>query len=689
MIKVINDDIKDDIIFLYEKKHYTLSRIANKFNIHKNRIRAFLVENGIKIRKKGEVTKTIECASNKKKYDRKNGYMLVAVSKDGNYKCRYNENQCGILIEYIEKVYNVKRPSKYEASKYYIETGDYWYEKYFDIIEVKCDDYKNLINPNDNKIKLKYNKKISLTEEDINTIIDLYQNKKIPIHKIAESYKIGKKRIEKILNENHIERRRKGELKIKYDDNIKYFDLPKKYVKKEGYRYYAISKSDGTKFRDYENKGGHLYHYIRNTLNINTPTVYEAKKYFYETGDYWYEQFFDIVEVEISETKKCPYCDWKTVDLENRSGFFMFHLLREHGISIEEHLKKHPEDNEYFKKQYNIIKRKKELEQEENYVICPICNKKFKTISGSHIERIHKMSIEEFNEKFPNAKRISDTSLKKIREAQKKTNLTVPKRFESKAEFELRDFLTSLGVEHETNRKMLIGKEIDILIPSRKIGIEYDGVVWHTEKKGKKDKNYHLWKTDKCKENGYDLIHIFEYEYTINKEVVRYRLKRMLGFNDGLIIPSEISVHEITVEDLKAFNKKYGFEKVIDDSYLSIGCYDKNELIFVMRFNRNTFNIFDWFENYNYNVDGCIIRTIEYVINKFHPSKIELEIDRRWYYSGCENEFLSVGFKFDSVLPPICKYFNSKVDRVRLFDMEIGDYSDRIWDCGYFKYVLS
>ena len=48
--------------------------------------------------------------------------------------------------------------------------------------------------------------------------------------------------------------------------------------------------------------------------------------------------------------------------------------------------------------------------------------------------------------------------------------------------------------------KYLSKKEIDIFIPSLKIGIEYDGKNWH------KDFNKDLKKDKLCKDNGIDLI---------------------------------------------------------------------------------------------------------------------------------------------------------------------------------------
>lgn len=70
--------------------------------------------------------------------------------------------------------------------------------------------------------------------------------------------------------------------------------------------------------------------------------------------------------------------------------------------------------------------------------------------------------------------------------------------------------------------------EIDILIPELNLSFEYNGMYWHSDKviqektKGyfKNADDYHQYKTNECKKLGIDLFHIFEKDYTENKEKV-------------------------------------------------------------------------------------------------------------------------------------------------------------------------
>lgn len=59
------------------------------------------------------------------------------------------------------------------------------------------------------------------------------------------------------------------------------------------------------------------------------------------------------------------------------------------------------------------------------------------------------------------------------------------------------------------NRKVLDGLEIDIYSPSLKLGIEYDGIYWHSTAV-QEDPNYHIKKLNLAESKGITLYNIFE-----------------------------------------------------------------------------------------------------------------------------------------------------------------------------------
>ena len=78
----------------------------------------------------------------------------------------------------------------------------------------------------------------------------------------------------------------------------------------------------------------------------------------------------------------------------------------------------------------------------------------------------------------------------------------------SKEEKKIYDYICGLvgdeNVIHNT-RKLLKSGEIDIYIPNENIGIEFDGLYWHTESQGK-DKSYHIKKTLEAQKLGIKII---------------------------------------------------------------------------------------------------------------------------------------------------------------------------------------
>jgi len=83
----------------------------------------------------------------------------------------------------------------------------------------------------------------------------------------------------------------------------------------------------------------------------------------------------------------------------------------------------------------------------------------------------------------------------------------------------------------ERNRRGVIGKkEMDIFLPERNIGIEYNGLYWHSEKDLVND--YHKQKYLEAKKNGIRLIQIFGDEWEEKRDVVESIILNALGSSE-------------------------------------------------------------------------------------------------------------------------------------------------------------
>ena len=122
----------------------------------------------------------------------------------------------------------------------------------------------------------------------------------------------------------------------------------------------------------------------------------------------------------------------------------------------------------------------------------------------------------------------------------------------SSQETEINDFLLELGLEPiQSSMSIIPPYQLDIYIPSHNIAIEFNGLYWHNELKV--DKNYHLNKTNLCEEKGVQLIHIFEDEWLNKKEIVKSRLKQILGLNVNTVYGRKCVIREVSTTDSKLF----------------------------------------------------------------------------------------------------------------------------------------
>ena len=258
------------------------------------------------------------------------------------------------------------------------------------------------------------------------------------------------------------------------------------------------------------------------------------------------------------------------------------------------------------------------------------------------------------------------------------------------------------------DRSVLNGKEIDILIPSKKIGIEYNGLYWHSEARGK-DKNYHLHKTELAESKGYHLIHIFEDEWLEHKDLVLNKIKHILGYNDNkpVIGARKCVIRPIAKAIAEQFLNTYHLQGFVG-STVYYGAFYKDELVGVMTFKQEKegiWNLTRFATDTEYRLPGLASKMFKHFTENNTPKEVKTFLDRRWSYSDC-NVYDKIGFKMESILPPDYRYVD-KYKRVHKFNFrkqilhkkyglplsmteremtdQLGFY--RIWDCGLYKYV--
>lgn len=218
-----------------------------------------------------------------------------------------------------------------------------------------------------------------------------------------------------------------------------------------------------------------------------------------------------------------------------------------------------------------------------------------------------------------------------------------PKCFKDKSNIE-KEILTFIKtLTHcdiiENDRTILDGKEIDIYIPELKIGIEVNGLVWHSEK-FETDKLYHLNKTIKANEKGVRLIHIFEDEWNLQRNICESRLKSIFNVSLSKIYARKCEIREVDFKTSKEFLIKNHIQGPTIDKY-RFGLYYNDELVSLITFGKlrlnlgsknqqNTYELIRFCNKLNTSVLGGASKLLVYFIKKYQPSEIISYADRRW-----------------------------------------------------------
>ena len=283
----------------------------------------------------------------------------------------------------------------------------------------------------------------------------------------------------------------------------------------------------------------------------------------------------------------------------------------------------------------------------------------------------------------------------------------------SRPEEEIMIYLSKLSPQQHNREIMNDGKEIDIYIPSLRLGIEFNGLYWHSEALGK-DKNYHLNKLNKCNKQGIRLIQIFEDEWINHREICKSKLKQICGLNHN----PKIFARRCEICEIKDKNEAYKF---LDANHIqgrtgfnvAIGAYYNSNLIAVMTFKKEKEGYWDlnrFATDIHYQCVGVGGKLFKHFIRNYDFAEIKSFADRRWTTDPTDNLYIKLGFDFDSFVEPTYWYYNQKVNLHKRFhkfgfrkqslhkqygfplEMTEREMTEslgytRIWDCGLIKYV--
>lgn len=250
-----------------------------------------------------------------------------------------------------------------------------------------------------------------------------------------------------------------------------------------------------------------------------------------------------------------------------------------------------------------------------------------------------------------------------------------------------------------SNRDILSPKEIDIYIPSKKVGIEFHGLYWHSELNNN-DKRKHYDKVDLALKNGIKIIQIFQDEWENKKEIVKSLICNKLGICSNKIFARKCIIKEIKTSDERKFFDENHVSGYTPSKYC-FGLYHKDVLVSCISLRtprqqkwKNYLEVARYASQKNNLIVGGISKLIKYVLNKYQTN-ILTYADRR---VGEGNGYLKAGFKFIGITEPNYWYtdLKNRFDRFKFracdgkSEKEIAAENKvyKIWGAGNNIYVI-
>lgn len=252
----------------------------------------------------------------------------------------------------------------------------------------------------------------------------------------------------------------------------------------------------------------------------------------------------------------------------------------------------------------------------------------------------------------------------------------------------------------ESNVRILNMKEIDVYVPNKNIGFEFNGLYWHSDALGK-DELYHLNKTTLAKQKGIELIHIFEHQWKYKEDLVKDYILKYLNLQSSEIDLSLCNVQEVSKEDSFKFHTENSLYEV-SNSEINLGLYFMNECIALISINEFDSNY--TVENISMKQGFCNNDVYKYLLNYFETkyskkdilcsSDIAIPIKDTLEYLGFsfhKREF-SKGYYFN---PADLSILNKpEIENILQNTNETDEYLAiteegylRYWDCGKDTYI--
>jgi len=275
----------------------------------------------------------------------------------------------------------------------------------------------------------------------------------------------------------------------------------------------------------------------------------------------------------------------------------------------------------------------------------------------------------------------------------------------SLAEEQLIAFVRGLGVEVvRHDRSVAYPREIDLYIPGHRLGVEYNGVYWHSERY--LARSYHHDKWEACRAAGVQLVQVWQDDYSARPELIHAGLAHKLGLTPSRTFARNTVAGELGGTAANEFLDRFHIQGGVGAS-VHVGLGADGTLVAVCSFTRGGGHQWDLTRYATAtSVVGGFTKCLAYFTRNHQWSAIKTFSDHCVSDGGL---YRKAGFALDAVLPPDYRYvvggrrihkFSYRLDRFRrdphllyeegLTERQLAELNDlpRIWDAGKTRWVL-
>ena len=209
------------------------------------------------------------------------------------------------------------------------------------------------------------------------------------------------------------------------------------------------------------------------------------------------------------------------------------------------------------------------------------------------------------------------------------------------------------------NREIIHPQEIDLYFPNQKVGIEIDGLYWHTMPD--KNSRIHLQKIIEAERKGINLIRLSDEDIISKFDICKSLIDHKIGKSEKIHARKCIINTVNKIEEKKFFEENHilGFA----NSKKTIGLFYGGELVYLMSFGTSRFNKnYDWeiiraASKKGVTVMGGASKVLKRFILTVRPESIITYADRR-YFTG--KSYVNMGMEYSHSTSPGVWYWSNR-----------------------------